>query len=110
MTRLIRQANIEIRELNNQAYSAYFLGALALALAFTYIYFMNALVYERYRMEKLGIASADRRVELQKLESEYILKLAELDAGTPAKLGLVAANAKFVRVPSGMAMAGRSIQ
>lgn len=110
MTKFIKKANIEIQELNNRAFLTYLLGALALVLAFTYIYLMNALVYERYRMDKLGAASAGRSVELQQMESKYVSKLAELDAATPAKLGLVAANAKFVRVPSGMAMANRSIQ
>ena len=109
MTKFLKKANIEIQELNNRAYLTYLFGALTLALAFTYIYFMNALVYERYQMGQIGMMAAERRAELQQLESNYILKLAELDSGTPAKLGLIVANAKFVRVPSGMAMAGSKI-
>lgn len=110
MTEYIKIKQARIGNLNARFYLASAFGAAALLFAFAYIFLMNFTIYKEYAAERLEQVVNDEQTELQALESDYIAKLSELDVEAPARLGFVAANAKFVRVSGSVAMAGIGIR
>lgn len=108
MTQLSKQVNIY--ELNGRKHLSLILGFCVVLLALTYLYLINARVYEGYKIAQISDILSEGRVSLQSLESAYLSRTGDIGREALAHLGFVSAEVKFLRVPSGMAMADSHIQ
>lgn len=103
MTQLTKQVNIY--ELNGRKHLSLALGFCVIMLALVYLYLINARIYEGYVMAQTFSAIGEKRAGLQSLEAEYLIKVGDVGVESLAHLGFVQGEAKFLRVPGGMAMA-----
>ena len=96
---------MNIRELNGRKHLSLVLCFCVVTLALVYLYLINARIYEGYVISQTLSSLGEGRAHLQLLEADYLSRIGNIDTEAPAHLGFVRAEAKFLRVPSGMAMA-----